>query len=248
MLANIGPKQKEKLRNEITYSIKRKQTLFLILFFLLPVIVYALFLWKPIKLDMFNGGPKLKDNVINAVALVNCNYGTGSAFLVSERYAITACHVVEGIPLEGVVTLNFEKANKMNVKAKVVFKGNMDNMSDYAVLELEKPIDIVPIQLGSATDAPIKTKVNVIGYPGGMFSSTFGTVSNDEVTDYPNLIQLDAGAWPGNSGGPIIIDGSNVVIGVLIMGLEGEFKGIVWGIKIDALLQDSEFQKTGIKF
>jgi S1-C subfamily serine protease len=247
MLANIGPKQKEKLRNETTHSVRKKQTVFLILFFILPIVVYALFLWKPIKLDIFNSGPKLKDNVLHAVARINLSDGTGSGFLVSDKYVITACHVVDGIPLNGAVTLNFEKAKKKDVKARVVFKGN-SNDRDYAVLELDKPIDIEPIHLGTASDAPIKTEINVIGYPGGMFSSTIGAISNDEVTDCPYLVQLDAGAWPGSSGGPILINGTNIVIGILVAGYENEFKGIVLGIKIDALLNDPEFQKSGIKF
>lgn len=248
MLVNIGPKQREKLRVNNNRSIKKKQVVFLLSFIFLPIIVFSLFLLKPLKWDVFNSGPKLEENILHAVAMVELYDGVGSGFLVSDRYVITACHVVEHQQLNDTILISFEKANKMDLKAVVVFKGNLKEMADYAVLELVKSVDIAPLQIGSAIDAPIKTPVNVIGYPGGLFSSTFGTITNDEVTDYPDLLQLDAGAWPGNSGGPIIIDGTNQAIGILIMGFEGEYKGIVWGIKIDALFNDRDFQQTNIIF
>lgn len=248
MLVNIGPKQREKNRIKNSRSVKKKQVIFLLSFLLLPIIVFSLFFWKPIKWDIFNSGPKLEENILHAVAMIEFDDGLGSGFLVSDKYVITASHVVEYTQLYDTILVSFEKANKMDLKAVVVFKGDLDKMSDYAVLELVESVDIVPLEIGSSKDVTIKTPVNVIGYPGGLFSSTFGAISNDELTDYPDLLQLDAGAWPGNSGGPIIIDGTNQVIGILIMGLEGEYKGIVWGIKIDALLNDIDFQQTDINF
>jgi len=248
MLINIGPAQKDNLRLVNYRKIKKYKVAFLLIFLLLPPLVFLCFLWNPMKWDVLKSNAKLEKNIINAVAKVELADGTGSAFLVSNNYAITACHVVTDLSINDTLNLNFEKAKKNKIKAKVVYKGDLEQMDDYAVLQLLEAVDIEPIEIGSVQDIKIKTQVNVIGFPGGMFSSTFGTITNDEVKDYPKLIQLDAGAWPGSSGGPIVIDGKNQVIGILISGLEGEYKGIVWGVKINGLLNDPKFQSTGIKF
>ncbi|MDA9968265.1 DnaB-like helicase C-terminal domain-containing protein [Salibacteraceae bacterium] len=71
---------------------------------------------------------------------------------------------------------------------------------------------------------------------------------------YPCLIVVagrpgmgkSAGAWPGNSGGPVIDKQSSKVIGILMSGFEGEGKGITFAVKIDQLINDEQLQEQKI--
>jgi len=145
------------------------------------------------------------------------------------------------------VKIDFERAKGMSpMAAKVAFSPkNNPNINDYAVLELlQRVTDITPLKIGKSSDCQIGDRILVIGYPGGgPFSATYGSISNESVS--PNRMQIDAGAWPGNSGGPIILDGTKEVVGVLTN--YGQYD-IVQGVKIDALLNDAEFKASGIKF
>lgn len=243
MIMQPGPILKNRFKELIVSKLNKFRGIFFVLILLLPLAIYF-----PFKFNWFSSGPIISQNILEGVARVNGEEGTGSAFLVSSTKLITARHVVEGVPDGGAVTLDFlkSKGNINGVLARVLFlPSNPDN--DYAVLELISPLNNVPtLSMGNSDNASINDIVTVIGYPGGLFSSTKGTISNNEIPENNNLMQLNAGAWPGNSGGPVLNE-SDEVIGILIAGAENEYKGITFAIKIDALLNDPEFKKKGIK-
>lgn len=243
MILQPGPISKNRFKELIVSKLNKLKSLFFILLFGLPVLVYFSF-----KFNWFSSGPSLNQNVLESVARVNVEDGTGSAFLVSSTKLITARHIAEVVPDGGTVTLDFlkSKSNINGVLAKVLFIPSNPN-NDYAVLELLRPLNNVStIPIGSSDNTAINDLITVIGYPSGLFSSTKGTISNNDLPENNILMQLNAGAWPGNSGGPVLNE-SDEVIGILIGGLEAELKGITFAIKIDALLDDPEFKRSGIK-
>lgn len=198
---------------------------------LLPFIVWGLFHFHVII-------PKEKDYIL-PVAKVITPYGTGSAFLVGETRLLTANHVVDKMNIGDELQLVFEKAHpEINTTAKILFKSepNTTNFEiDFAVLELTNP-GVIPnrfprLPLGNSDEVAISDEIIIVGYPAGLFSVTEGRISNNKV-EKMDLFQLDAGAWQGNSGGPIINKKTKEAIGILVAGMEGQFKGINMGCKI----------------
>lgn len=237
MILHPGPIKKNLFKELITDKLNKYRGLFLWFFIGLPFLVYFPFQWNWLK-----SGPVISEDIIAAVARVNSNNGTGSAFLVSPSKLITARHVIEGVQQGGIVTLDFVKSkDKLSgIEAKVIFIPK-DAEKDYAVLELLKPLPTMPnLTLGTANDASINDQIKVIGFPGGLFSSSNGTITDNEALENPDFLQLWSGAWPGNSGGPVILENTNEVIGILIAGLEERYKGMTFAIKIDALKNDPD--------
>jgi S1-C subfamily serine protease len=251
MITHIGPNQKEEFIKLSNSFLNNTSKLFWIIFIALPIIIYIPFNYykqSSATSIIFDTNVKTSSNIIEAVAKVKVADGSiGSAFLVSDYYLITANHVVESFNLDTEVDVIFEKKNMLNRTAIVAFKGG-DFDRDFAILKLSEPVNIMPIQLGTSYNAKINSHINVIGYPAGLFSSTVGIISNDNILENPAIFQIDAGAWLGNSGGPIILKNTGEAIGILTMGFDKEYQGMVFGVKIDALLNDREFQRSGIRF
>jgi len=177
------------------------------------------------------------------VALVNTASSTGTAFLVGESRLLTAKHVVDDLKINDVVELTFEKATPIiNTKARLVWLDPTNPpepeyfLHDVAVLELENPNDLPEnfprLFLGNSDGISTKDRVILVGYPNGLFSNTAGKISNDKVKNY-ELFQLDVGAWQGNSGGPLILEDTEEVIGILVAGLSAEYQGINFANKIN---------------
>jgi S1-C subfamily serine protease len=242
MIIHEGPLKKASFKEKITVQLNKYKGFFLILSLGLPILFFLPFKFDLIPSSVSSGGD------IEATALVTIpNIGIGSAFLVSPTKLITARHVIESLNDNDLVSIEFVKSNsKTKTEAKVLFKPN-DANNDYAVLELVKPInEINPLTIGDAGGIQINDEVTIIGYPNGLFSCAKAQITNNELSENPFLFQMNGGAWSGNSGGPVIDKKSNDVIGVLIAGFEGKFKGMVYAIKINALLDDIEFKQKKI--
>ena len=241
MIIHTGQISRKKEKEKLHEIMRKKRILFMFTFILLPVFIYI-----PFATNWISGNPKTKADLLSAVAYVE----NGTAFLVSPSHLITARHVISHLKEDDVVTLEFAKANQISssLEAKLVFKPSDEN-KDYAVLQLLKPLNnMYYLRLGSADNAMINDQVLVIGYPRREFSSSLGSITNNEFNSDSRYLQLWAGAWAGNSGGPVILKESNEVVGILIGGFEEEFKGITIAIKIDELLNDQEFRSKKIRF
>jgi S1-C subfamily serine protease len=244
MIIHEGPLKKVSFKEQITVRLNKSKGFFLFLSLGLPILLFL-----PFKFDLIPSSVS-SGNAIEATALVTIpNIGTGSAFLVSPTKLITARHVIESLNENDLVSIEFVKSNgKTKSEAKILFKPN-DEGNDYAVLELVKPInDIYPLNIGDAGNIQINDEVTIIGYPNGLFSCAKAQVTNNELSENPLLFQMNGGAWSGNSGGPVLDKYSEDVIGILITGFEGKFKGLVYAIKINALLQDPQFISRKIDF
>jgi S1-C subfamily serine protease len=247
MIIHVGPKKKEQFKEIIISKINNLKTIFFVFFILLPCLVYVSF-----KFNWFSSGSFSNQDITASVAKVITGDGTGTAFLISPTKLITAKHVVvlSGLSEGAYVELEFIKAPASVGKrrAKVLFIPN-ERGNDFAILELDRPIsELQTLEKGNSDDVEINEQINIIGYPAGMFSSTIGTVSNNILPESLDLLEVNAGAWPGSSGGPIISKETNEVIGILIAGFEESQKGRNFGFKINSIFNNSELKARGIDF
>ena len=161
--------------------------------------------------------------------------GFGTGVIVSAQGAIlTALHVVDGATD---ITVGF--VDGTNAGADVV---SIDSENDIAVLAPRRtPEVIVPAVLGGS--GQIGEEAYAVGHPlgfvgsltSGVISGLDRTVEIDGGTTLRGLIQFDAAVNPGNSGGPLLNRGGQVV--GIVTGLanpsdDGHFTGIGFAVPI----------------
>ncbi|MEO7391049.1 MAG: trypsin-like peptidase domain-containing protein [Ramlibacter sp.] len=146
---------------------------------------------------------------------VESGVGTG-VVIVDKGVILTNLHVVSGADRIKVVFSD-------GLEASASITGTQPE-NDLAVLQAHKiPDDLIPATMRSTSDLGPGDKVLVVGFPFGIGpSASAGVISglkrafrspegNQEMT---NLIQFDAAANPGNSGGPLVtMDGE--VVGIV---------------------------------
>ncbi|MEQ9096047.1 MAG: trypsin-like peptidase domain-containing protein [Phycisphaerales bacterium] len=144
---------------------------------------------------------------------------TGSGLVIEGGRILTNAHVVE----YGQQIFVQPYLTSQRLAARVVAR---NTGIDLALLELEDQdaIDGVPEAVLSADLPDIGDKANALGYPlgGEELSITEGIVSRIEFVGYQAgtlglRIQVDAALNPGNSGGPVTVDGK--VIGLTFSGI-----------------------------
>ena len=144
--------------------------------------------------------------------------GTG-VVIVDDGTILTNLHVVQGAKR---IRLSFHEG--LETEASVV---GVRAEHDLAVLKAAKiPDDLFPATLRSTADLRIGDEVVAVGFPFGIGPSASAGVVSGLKREYrsssgerllTNLIQFDAAANPGNSGGPLVT-------------AEGEVVGIVTGL------------------
>lgn len=165
--------------------------------------------------------------------------GTGTGFVIVETGIIlTSLHVVAG---PGPVGVTF--ADGLHSPARVV---SAQPERDLAVLQAETiPDDLAPITLGSSRRLNVGDWVVAVGFPFAIGPSlSAGVVSSLDQAFSPSgdeggfvrLIQFDAAANPGNSGGPLVtMDGEAIGIVTALYNPTGQgfFVGIGFAIPIE---------------
>ena len=150
----------------------------------------------------------------------NAETGVGTGVVIVDKGIIlTNLHVVLGAERIGVVF-----SEGLEADAEVV---GVQPEHDLAVIQAKKvPDDLVAATLRSTADLRPGDLVVAVGYPFGIGPSASAGVISGLRREYQsprgkrlltNLIQFDAAANPGNSGGPLVT-------------AEGEVIGIVTGI------------------
>lgn len=140
----------------------------------------------------------------------------GSGFLVSsDGKIITAFHVIENFE-----NLTVRLANGETYDSKIVL--GFDKKKDIAIIKIAG-FDLPFLELGNSNKIAQGEPVVLLGNPEGLQGSiTAGIIS--AVRDSPDgafkVIQTDAAASPGNSGGPLL-NSSGQVIGILDYKMEG---------------------------
>jgi S1-C subfamily serine protease len=164
--------------------------------------------------------------------------GSGSGFVYDTAgHVITNYHVVEGAT-RVMVTFSDGTASP----AKLI---GADPSTDLAVLLLDVPAGIPPVQLGDSGCLRVGQRAIAIGNPFGRFHRTLTvgvisalgrTIEMDDGNVLRNMIQTDAAINRGNSGGPLL-DSLGRVIGVnsAIYTPSGGSVGVGLAIPVDTL-------------
>lgn len=165
------------------------------------------------------------DRSLPAIVLVDSSAGRGSAFFIEPGKLLTNAHVVQQ---DREVTLELMDGSTLNAR--------VDRRSptyDVAVLSIASPAaSQSTLPLGAASSLKPGHEVLVIGSPQATRNSvTRGVVSGIREDDGVTIVQSDARAHPGNSGGPMLDRNGNVV-GILTGGYE-DGSGISFAVAIE---------------
>jgi serine protease Do len=151
--------------------------------------------------------------VLRSVFTVETENGLGSGFVAwtdgDASYLVTANHVVEGQLGTG-VTIS-RKGGSWSGEITAV-----DPKHDLALIRIDaKPAGAVPLWQSPGVRVPrTGDQLLLVGSPYGLY----GTVTTGIVSRVTRrVIQTDAAANPGNSGGPAL-DPQGHVVGVLVAG------------------------------
>ncbi|HEY2862080.1 MAG TPA: trypsin-like peptidase domain-containing protein [Casimicrobiaceae bacterium] len=165
--------------------------------------------------------------------------GVGTGVVIVDRGIIlTNLHVVAGADRVQVVFFDGTESD-----ADVI---GLQPENDLAVLQAKTiPDDLAPATLRSTRDLSVGDDVLVVGFPFGIGpSASAGIVSGlgrehrsrEGKRLLTNLIQFDAAANPGNSGGPLAtMDGEvvGIVTAILNPSEQGVFIGIGFAVPIE---------------
>ena len=173
--------------------------------------------------------PSLEDMVDRAmpsIVLVETTGGRGSAFYVQRDTLITNVHVVQQ---DSYVTLR--SMDGRSISARVHTRA--PNF-DIAVLKVAQPSPSQPfLPMGTSSQLKAGQEVVVIGSALGTLQNSVsrGIVSGLRNSGGVTLVQSDAAANPGNSGGPML-DRNGRVVGILTAGYRGQ-EGLNFAVSID---------------
>ena len=165
--------------------------------------------------------------------------GVGSGVVIVDKGVIlTNLHVVDGAEQIQVVFADGTESD-----ATVI---GLQPENDLAVLQAKTiPDDLLPATLRSTSDLAMGDEVIAVGFPFGIGPSVSAGVVSGLKREYrspegkrllTNLIQFDAAANPGNSGGPLAtMDGEvvGIVTAILNPSDQGVFIGIGFAVPIE---------------
>lgn len=166
-------------------------------------------------------------------------FGLGSGVIVNSFGDIlTSLHVIAGATR---ITVTF--ADGTESEAQVM--AEIPELDLAVIQALDTPLVIVPATLGNPSAMRIGDEAYVVGNPFGLYGSmSSGVISGFDRTfrvpssniEIPGMIQFDAAANPGNSGGPLL-NRAGHVIGI-VTGLvnptdENFFVGIGFAVPIN---------------
>ena len=167
------------------------------------------------------------------------DFGLGSGVIVDGFGDIlTSLHVIQGADL---ITVTF--ADGTESEAQVITE--MPELDLAVIQALDTPLVVVPAVLGNPGNMRVGDEAFVVGNPFGLYGSmSSGVISGfDRVFNVPNsnlqipgMIQFDAAANPGNSGGPLLNRAGHVigiVTGIANPTEENFFVGIGFAVPIN---------------
>ena len=169
--------------------------------------------------------------------LVQRSVGTG-VVIVDKGIILTNLHVVQGA-----TTIRIEFSDGLQTTASVT---GAQPENDLAVLQAHKiPDDLNAATMRSTADLAPGDEILVVGFPFGIGpSASAGVISGlgrafrspEGSNEMRNLIQFDAAANPGNSGGPLVtMDGQvvGIVTAIYNPSQQRTFIGIGFAVPIE---------------
>jgi len=165
--------------------------------------------------------------------------GSGSGFFISPTNILTNFHVIANY-VEILISIPF-LGNKL-YNAEVVM---YNNLLDIAELKIKDFKSKFWFNLNNSIIGKLQDVTLGIGYPLGEESIkiTEGNINGHFMGD----IQTDTTINPGNSGGPLVLKGSNKVVGINYAGLGGGLQNINFAIPIDYVNNFRKLNLQGIK-
>ena len=195
---------------------------------------YETILPSVVQVRSFGKGMEGKEDVQNGI-------GTG-VVIVDKGIILTNLHVVQG---GHSIKVTFSDG----LEANATVTGTQPE-NDLAVLQAHKmPDDLIAATMRSTADLRPGDQVLAVGFPFGIGpSASAGVVSGlkrtfrspEEDKEIKNLIQFDAAANPGNSGGPLVtMDGQvvGIVTAILNPSRQRTFIGIGFAVPIENAAQ-----------
>ena len=178
-------------------------------------------------------------NALDAVWLVESDYGYGTAFHIGEGEWITAAHIMGG--LETVLL----RHGSEETEATVV---GIDHDTDVALLEADTEAPLVLL----AQDGPaVGSEVLAAGYPlydESEPSVTRGTISRLERDPFlGELLLTDAAMNSGNSGGPLLTECGTVAGMVVEKIVDVEVEGIGYAVTAAELVSQLPRLRSGYR-
>jgi hypothetical protein len=140
---------------------------------------------------------------------------TGTGFLIaSDGKVVTCLHIVQGLKAGAVKLANGEVYSPFSIRA-------FDEQRDLAIIQISG-FDLPTVELGNSDELQAGEAVLLVGSPLGLEQTvTSGVVSAiRESPEMGKIIQTDAAANPGNSGGPLL-NARGQAVGVLDFKLRG---------------------------
>ena len=211
--------QKAKTRNRVQWSL-------LGLVCVVSIGLFILAAQTPAPDGPINDDPDVQAD-FRGVARVQTSTGSGSGFLVSERYLLSAAHVTGGNGSS--VQLSFKDGSQ--VSGTVVASGydelqrymNGDGTArdgatphDWALVELSspKPFDwTIYVDRGLASSVSEQSEVLAVGYPGGGdHNVSSGILSGRDAQE----LRTDANIDPGHSGGLLYAKDEQAALGIIV--------------------------------
>jgi hypothetical protein len=164
-------------------------------------------------------GPEIAKKIAPSVVVIrgttSAGNATGSGFLLSSDGKIaTSLHVIRELKTGGVQLASGDRYDAFNVLG-------FDDRRDLAIIQIPG-FDLSAIELGNSNEVQVGEPVLLSGSPQGLQGTvTTGVVSAiRDVSDGFKVIQTDAAANPGNSGGPLV-NAKGQAIGILGFKLRG---------------------------
>lgn len=167
------------------------------------------------------------------------DFGLGSGVVVdSFGDILTSLHVIDGADL---ITVTFSDGTES--EAQIITE--MPELDLAVIQALDTPLFVVPATLGNPGNMRVGDEAYVVGNPFGLYSSmSAGVISGfdrvfsvpDSHIKIPGMIQFDAAANPGNSGGPLLNRAGHVigiVTGITNPTEENFFVGIGFAVPIN---------------
>lgn len=164
--------------------------------------------------------------VMPAVVLVETSAGSGSGFFVRPDTLITNVHVVKDDAF-----VKLRRIDGTTVPARVDQRSAAFDIAVLKVTAANAAQAVIP--MGSANTLRPGQEVITIGSALGTLqnSVTRGIVSGVRQSGNATLVQTDAAANPGNSGGPLL-DRNGVAVGITTMGYRDQ-QGLNFAVAID---------------
>ena len=128
-----------------------------------------------------------------------------TGFMVDGNYLFTAKHCLNG--LGQTITFKSKKDPGKNIVAKLIYVTNSSDGPIVYHLPSDSEKGYKSFKLAPSAP-PVNSLVHTVGYPGGNYAVTYGTVQPGDGETY-NKVKMRIS--PGNSGGPLINEAGQIV-------------------------------------